>query len=311
MRQWVFLFLFTVTVIPLWARGLEFDSMSHNFGKLLQYKTVYWETRVVNKSKHTIKLVQVRANCGCTVPVPEKMQLSPGESMIIKITFDSGMFQGRQEKVVTVKTDEPYTYFLLINANVVKEYSFSPEVMEIRNFDGKAIREVNLSSNIKGKKFTIERMECRDSCIKLKKNSPTEVEITAVGDICEGAHTILFHLSGVKASVSYRVVVHLLREIRVEPSHILFIGIYSGTKVSRSVTLKWKMGDYKLEKMSCDIPFVRIAGSEPLEDGFRIDLESIPEKMKQGYGTGKLKVRMKTPAGKIENVSVPVAYNLF
>ncbi|NOZ12420.1 MAG: DUF1573 domain-containing protein [Acidobacteria bacterium] len=309
MRHWVFLFLFAT--MPLCARGLKFDSMSHNFGKLLQHKTVHWVTEVTNTSKHTIKLLQVRANCGCTVPVPEKVQLSPGESMKIKISFDSGMFQGPQEKVVTVKTDEPYTYFLLINVNVVKEYSFTPGVMEIRNFDGKAVREVDLSSNIKSKKFTIERVECRDSCIKLKKNSPTEVEITAVGDVCEGDHTVLFYLSGLKDPVYYHVVVHLLREIRVEPSHILFMGIHAGTKALRSVTLKWKMGGYKLEKMSCDVPFIRIAGSESLEDGLRINLESIPGKMKKGYGTGKLKLRMKTSAGKVENVLVPVAYNLF
>lgn len=309
MRQWAFFFL--LLSIPAMSRGLQFDRMSHNFGKLLQHKVVQWNPQVKNNTDHPIKLVEIRSNCGCTVPIPDKTVLAPGEKIKINITFSSGMFEGPQEKVVKIRTDEPYNYILLINVDVVKQYSFSPPVMDIRNFDEKAIREVDLSTNINGKQFTIERMESKAPCITLKKNSPTEVEVTAVGEECAGEHTVLFYLSGIEEPVYYRVVLHLMREIKVQPSHILFMGIHSGKKAVRSLVLKWSDGDYKVETMSCDVPFVKITGIEPISDGVRIMLESIPKKMKKGYGKGNLKIRLKTGSGKVENITVPVAFNLY
>ncbi|NOY22385.1 MAG: DUF1573 domain-containing protein [Acidobacteria bacterium] len=308
MRQWA-LFLLLISV-PAMSRGLQFDRMSHNFGKLLQHKVAHWSPQVTNKTDHPIKLLQLRANCGCTVPIPEKKIVAPGETVKINITFDSGMFEGPQEKIVKVITDEPYDYILLINANVVKAYSFSPPVMNIRNFEGKAIREVDLSTNIEGKHFTIERMESKAPCLTLKKNSPTEVEVTVTGDECAGEHTVLFYLSGMDKPVYYRVALHLMGEVKVQPRNVLFMGIRSGTKAVRSIALKWSEGDYKVEKMTCDVPFVRITGTKPMENGIRIMLESIPDKMKKGYGTGNLKIRLKTGSGKVENLTVPVAFNL-
>jgi len=305
-----FLFLLLLAV-PAVSRGLQFDRMSHDFGKLLQKKVVHWNPEVTNKTDHPIKLLQVRANCGCTVPIPDKTVLGPGEKMKINITFNSGLFEGPQEKIVTVKTDEPYTYIIIINVNVVKAYSFTPSFLDIRNFDGKAIREVDLSTNIEGKPFTIKQIESKSPCLTVKKNSPTEVEITAVGEKCAGEHSVLMYLSGMDKPVEYRVIVHLMREVKVQPSNILFMGIRSGTKAVRSLVLKWSDGDYKLEKMSCDVPFVKISGTEPVGDGIRIMLESIPGKMKRGYGTGKLKIELKAGSGKIENVTVPVAFNLY
>jgi len=285
--------------------------MSHDFGKLLQQKVVHWNPKVTNKTDHPITLLQVRANCGCTVPIPDKTILAPGETMKINITFDSGLFEGHQEKIVTVKTDEPYTYVIIITVNVVKAYSFTPAILDIPNFDGKAIREVNLSTNIKGKPFTIKRIESKSPHITVKKNSPTEVEITATGEESAGENTVLMYLSGMDKPVDYRVIVHLMREVKVQPSNILFMGIRSGTKAVRSVVLKWSAGDYKLEKMDCDLPFVKISGTKPMEDGLRIMVESIPKEMKKGYGTGNLKIKLRSGSGKTETIKVPVAFNLY
>jgi len=309
MRKWAF-FLLLLTV-PALSRGLQFDRMSHDFGKLLQHKVVHWNPEVTNRTDHPIKLVEIRSNCGCTVPIPDKIVLAAGERIKINITFNSGMFEGPQEKIVKIGTDEPYQYILLINSNVVKQYSFSPPVLDVRNFDEKAIREIGLSTNIKGKEFTIERMESKAPCITLKKNSPTEVEVTAVGEECAGEHTILFYLSGIEEPVHYRVILHLMREVKVQPSHVLFMGIRSGKKAVRSVALKWTDGDYEVENMSCDVPFVRITGTEAMDDGIRIMLESIPKKMKKGYGKGNLKIRLKTGSGKVEDITIPVAFNLY
>ncbi len=59
MRKWAF-FLLLLTV-PALSRGLQFDRMSHDFGKLLQHKVVHWNPEVTNRTDHPIKLVRYAA----------------------------------------------------------------------------------------------------------------------------------------------------------------------------------------------------------------------------------------------------------
>ncbi|MFZ9451806.1 MAG: DUF1573 domain-containing protein, partial [Bacteroidia bacterium] len=59
-------------------------------------------------------------SCGCTVPEYPKDPIPPGESGIIKVTFNSEQKQGKQEKTITVVTNcEPSTRLLRIYADII------------------------------------------------------------------------------------------------------------------------------------------------------------------------------------------------
>ncbi len=61
----------------------------------------------VNRGRHTIRVVDVRAECGCTVIAPEKDEVLPGEKGRIRAVFQIGSREGRQSVGVSVVTHEP------------------------------------------------------------------------------------------------------------------------------------------------------------------------------------------------------------
>jgi hypothetical protein len=68
-----------------------------------------------------LNIRETRANCGCTVSAPEKDTLAPGESSKISVTFNSNGRRGRQQKMVTIFSNDPKapTQQITINGRVV------------------------------------------------------------------------------------------------------------------------------------------------------------------------------------------------
>jgi hypothetical protein len=60
-----------------------------------------------NTGDHPVTITEVRPSCGCTTAVPDKKTYAPGESGEIAVVFHPGERTGKQEKYITVMTDEP------------------------------------------------------------------------------------------------------------------------------------------------------------------------------------------------------------
>ena len=78
---------------------------------------------VKNIGKSNLIIRKVKASCGCTATNPEKTVLAPGESTNIKTTFNSKGKSGRQNKSVTVVTNDPKSTstMLRLTGNVTVE----------------------------------------------------------------------------------------------------------------------------------------------------------------------------------------------
>jgi hypothetical protein len=75
---------------------------------------------LTNEGKSELIIRNVRSSCGCTAVAPSKKVIAPGESVPIKVTFDSRGKRGRQSKSVTVITNDPKTptSMLRISCNI-------------------------------------------------------------------------------------------------------------------------------------------------------------------------------------------------
>jgi hypothetical protein len=62
---------------------------------------------LTNDGKSELIIRNVRSSCGCTAVAPSKKVIAPGESVPIKVTFDSRGKRGRQSKSITVITNDP------------------------------------------------------------------------------------------------------------------------------------------------------------------------------------------------------------
>ncbi|MBX2841850.1 MAG: DUF1573 domain-containing protein [Flammeovirgaceae bacterium] len=86
---------------------VRFDKESHNFGTIQQKTKVATSFTIYNDGEGPLIIRKSKASCGCTASRPAKMELAPGESTHIDVTFNSGNFKGKQKKSVTVICNDP------------------------------------------------------------------------------------------------------------------------------------------------------------------------------------------------------------
>lgn len=99
---------------------MKFENSSYNFGDLYQGEKVEHVFSFINIGNVPLILNNVLATCGCTAPEWEKKPLLPGEEGQVKIVFDSSSKIGRQNKVITIRSNaKSGDYRLRISAMVL------------------------------------------------------------------------------------------------------------------------------------------------------------------------------------------------
>lgn len=93
--------------LPAAAQVIEVSPRSFDFGDMKQQQTRTTSVTVTNKGAGLLRIENVDADCGCTVPTLAKNSLGPGESTEIVIEFSSKKFNGKVHKSVQIHTNDP------------------------------------------------------------------------------------------------------------------------------------------------------------------------------------------------------------
>lgn len=98
----------------------SFEEQTFDFGDMTQGDKKEHTFSLTNNGKSDLIIRNVRSSCGCTAVAPSKKVIAPGETVPIKVTFDSRGKRGRQSKSITVITNDPKnsTTTLRISSNV-------------------------------------------------------------------------------------------------------------------------------------------------------------------------------------------------
>jgi hypothetical protein len=131
-----------------WADGL-FDELSRDFGSVPHGQVVTHPFRLVNNTKETIRISNVRVSCGqCTSAQALQTVLAPGEETAIYAQMDTGRFYNTKSVTIYVQFDQPRfeEVRLWIQANSRSDVSFNPDSLSF----GKIKRgtEANSKMNI-------------------------------------------------------------------------------------------------------------------------------------------------------------------
>ena len=102
------------------APKITLSKKAHDFGTIKQGEVATTEFTVTNTGKDKLEIRATKANCGCTVSKPDKDTIKAGESSNIKVTFNSANRRGKQQKTITVFSNDPTnpTQQLTITAEV-------------------------------------------------------------------------------------------------------------------------------------------------------------------------------------------------
>ncbi len=89
------------------APKIEFKETTFNFGTINQGERVDYTFELKNSGKSDLIIHKTKAACGCTIVNPSKKVLKPDESADIKVTFNSAGKLNRQNKSITIITNDP------------------------------------------------------------------------------------------------------------------------------------------------------------------------------------------------------------
>ncbi|WP_184546234.1 DUF1573 domain-containing protein [Mucilaginibacter sp. FT3.2] len=87
------------------APVMKFEKESHDFGKIKQGDKINYDFKFTNTGKSPLIISEAHATCGCTIPEWPKAPVKPGESGVIKVTFNSAGKTGLQDKQITVSAN--------------------------------------------------------------------------------------------------------------------------------------------------------------------------------------------------------------
>ena len=73
---------------------------SKAFTESIEGAIVSHEFFITNEGVSDLEILHVGASCGCTVAKPEDEKLEPGESTLLKVTFDSAHKVGNKRNYV-------------------------------------------------------------------------------------------------------------------------------------------------------------------------------------------------------------------
>lgn len=112
-------FAFTAVAQQIGGPSIQFEKDVHDFGNVKQYGNTTTEFVFKNTGSAPLIISNARGSCGCTVPSWPKQPIAPGETAVIKVTYDSKRV-GPINKSVTITsnaTNEP-TKVIRIKGNI-------------------------------------------------------------------------------------------------------------------------------------------------------------------------------------------------
>lgn len=89
------------------APKVQFDQSTFNFKELKQGESVEHIFVLKNIGKSDLIIRKTKTTCGCTAISPKSKIIKPGEQTDLKVIFNSRGKKGRQNKVITLITNDP------------------------------------------------------------------------------------------------------------------------------------------------------------------------------------------------------------
>ena len=87
----LFLFFLICSVYSLGQNSayITFDSLTINYGKILQGDNGTVDFKFTNTGDRDLKINKVRSSCGCTIAKKPDSLIAPGVSDLIKVNYDT------------------------------------------------------------------------------------------------------------------------------------------------------------------------------------------------------------------------------
>ncbi len=97
--------LFLLFIFPfseVYSQEIKFKSTKYNFGFVHEGDTVKIEYELKNIGTQALVIQNYEVECGCTVMEKPQRAIEPGETYVLKVTFDTHNKYDRQDRAIKI-----------------------------------------------------------------------------------------------------------------------------------------------------------------------------------------------------------------
>ena len=253
LRKTLLIMLLLGTASPAWAgtwAEAMFEEFTYDFGAIpRQGPVVVHPFRIVNNSKFTVHISEVRAGCGCTTAYPLQYTLAPGQETAIIAQMNprsQGWFGVRSVEInVTFDRPEREVVKLAVTANSREDLLFNPQTLEFGKIKRGTTPTVPMTVSFYGQpQAQVTDVKCESNYVQAtvqqlrRDNNEVTYQVSAKvrPDIPEGKwYTDIWLSTNVAAMPKLRLPLN----IEVEPvgKVIVLPPVKTGVESNRNVTL--------------------------------------------------------------------------
>lgn len=241
------------------ASQVVFVKQSAEFGVIGDDTTMEFEFPFTNKGNKDLEFLgQPTGSCGCTIPNLEKLVYKPGESGVIKGSFNPNHKNGPTVTKVTCRTNDPTkpTFSLNVKSEVRPIFRAEPTFLNIgqiaRGNDSKqTFRIVSRKESVKVTQVTPQSPKTTVNVLPTEvKNlengetvweTPVEVTVSAK-DSGQVNENITIRSSDSAKTLSVVVMGAVMGDITISPEQLSLPGLTPGQAVNSEFTLTSQTG---------------------------------------------------------------------
>lgn len=119
---------------------IEFSQLVYDFGIAGQKESIVHDFPFKNTGTDVLEIKGIETDCGCTVAEPSSRVFEPGTGGHISATFETGRYDGLQEKKILIFTNDPKRpkIELKFTGKITREIGLQPEAVffgEVSNIE--------------------------------------------------------------------------------------------------------------------------------------------------------------------------------
>ena len=100
---------------------IKFENLVHDYGTIYQGTDGNCEFKFINEGDEPLVLSSVRSSCGCTIPSYPKDPILPGQSNVIKVSYDTKRIGTISKQITVVSNAAEQTIVLSIKGNILQK----------------------------------------------------------------------------------------------------------------------------------------------------------------------------------------------
>jgi hypothetical protein len=245
---------------------ISFDKTSNDFGVIDDDKPVSTEFKFTNNGSATLNIANTQGSCGCTVPALEKKDYAPGESGVIKVTYNPHGRRGKQQTTVTVTSNDPMkpSQILELHSEIKPLMMLEPQVANMNQVQkGKpSTTTVMITSRQKdltptqasssSPAVSAKLLETKDATVdgETVKQTPMEIATLPNAEVGQISGQITVRTSDPARILTMSVMGEIIGDVNAQPQRVQLSAVEPGASVNSTVKLTSRNNKaFKVEKV--------------------------------------------------------------